>query len=846
LDDLGYGTVNHDRVSGQNLQFMRRSSPPASSSLPKTTPARRSGASTASEEFTLRRLFEVRHLGYTLTGIWAAIAATVTATNLGIGSLMERQAQTLFFEMRGPVTPPRDLVILAIDESSLSQQEFYRADPERYAAFAPIQTWPWQRTAYATAITRLIDAGAQAIALDLIFSTPSIYGPEDDARFREVLVRHADRIALASQYADVETAQGVMTQYVQPLPEFRTAPLATGFINFYLEPNGRIHRQGNQFVTELIQNAPSGQAEAYRLLTEETSSFAEATLTAAQMPRSEPRGNTISFYGPAQTFEQVPFWYVLDDDAWVNALQSGAYFQDKVVIIGSVAAVHQDFHAAPFSKTWLYPQAMAGVEVHANAIATLMQGRSIADALPYAPLRGLMVLLITAGAGWAISRPKQPLIRFMQGLGLMLIWGGVGYVAFIYAHTIVPTAVPVVAIALSSFSQLVTLVAKEQRSKQQLRDAFRRHATSPVIQEILSEQDDFQDLLREREAALAGTILSGRYQITKVLGAGGFSETYIAEDIQRPGKPQCVVKQLRVLSENPRAFKLAHRLFMTEAETLERLGQHDRIPQLLASFEEAQQFYLVQQFVSGHPLSHELLPHRVFSEADVILMIYEVARILEFVHQQGVIHRDLKPANIIRRDRDARLVLIDFGVAKRISTQVVALDQNVKFTIAVGTPGYMPPEQLAGKPRYNSDLYALGMIAIEAVTGQPATAFPPDPETGLVNWAAEAPELTAEFVAVLSRMVDADPHQRFGTAQAVVEALQALTTYSEEAAQQVVASVAVPTTHAQEETQFGEGDDADAENTAALPSGWRDTTVHPETGFLQHSQPGDPPADHTA
>lgn len=800
---------------------MKRSSDPPS--LPKTMPARRSGASPSDSELLgLRGWFQLRKLGYTLTGILAAIAAGATAADLGVVELMERQAQTLFFEMRGPVAPPSNVVILAIDESSLSQQQFYRTDPERYAAFEPIQTWPWKRATYATAITKIMEAGAQAIALDILFSSPSSHGPEDDATFEAALQQYGDRVALASQYTNVETPQGMVTQYVQPLPNLQPAELSTGFINFYLEPDSRIHRLGQQFLTELIRNSPPNYAEAYQFLSQDTQSFAEAALEAAQDPYPRPNGNGIFFYGPSGTFEQIPFWYVLDEDSWTNVLQSGAYFKDKIVVIGSVAAVHQDFHEAPFSQTWFYPQPMAGVEIQANAIATLLDGHSIAEAMPQAPVRGIFVLLLLAGTGWLMSRPQQPLRRLLVALGLAIAWGGVGYAAFIYGLTIVPTTVPIVAIALSGFSQLFTSVAREQRSKQQLRESLRRHVTSPVIQEILNEHEDFQDLIREREKELAGLVLSGRYKILKVLGAGGFSETYIAEDVQRPGKPRCVVKQLRVLSENPKAFKLAHRLFMTEAETLERLGQHDRIPLLLASFEEAQQFYLVQQFVPGHPLSHELLPHRVFSETEVIVLLYEVLQILDFVHQYGVIHRDLKPANLIRRELDARLVMIDFGVAKRITTQLINMDQDAKFTIAVGTPGYMPPEQLAGKPRYNSDIYALGIIGIEAVTGQPSTAFPPDPETGLISWQSAAPQLTPEFTAVLSRMVEPDASQRFQTVDAVQEALQALPTYPEEAIQVILAPSPSPSTVSQDDTSIG--DDSDI-NTAALPNDWYDTTI---------------------
>ena len=90
---------------------------------------------------------------------------------------------------------------------------------------------------------------------------------------------------------------------------------------------------------------------------------------------------------------------------------------------------------------------------------------------------------------------------------------------------------------------------------------------------------------------------------------------------------------------------------------------------------------------------------------------------MEFIHGQGVIHRDIKPDNIIRRKQDGKLVLIDFGAVKQVRMQQVTSVGQVSVTVAIGTPGYMPTEQSSGKPRPSSDIYALGMVGIQAVTG---------------------------------------------------------------------------------------------------------------------------------
>ncbi|MGC8714738.1 MAG: serine/threonine-protein kinase, partial [Leptodesmis sp.] len=91
---------------------------------------------------------------------------------------------------------------------------------------------------------------------------------------------------------------------------------------------------------------------------------------------------------------------------------------------------------------------------------------------------------------------------------------------------------------------------------------------------------------------MIGELIGSRYKVVNVLASGGFGHTYIAEDTQRPGNPRCVLKHLTFSSNDPGVLQQVRRLFQAEAETLERLGRHDRIPRLLAYFEENHQFYL--------------------------------------------------------------------------------------------------------------------------------------------------------------------------------------------------------------------------------------------------------------
>ncbi|BBD68185.1 serine/threonine protein kinase [Nostoc commune NIES-4072] len=274
---------------------------------------------------------------------------------------------------------------------------------------------------------------------------------------------------------------------------------------------------------------------------------------------------------------------------------------------------------------------------------------------------------------------------------------------------------------------------------------------------------------------MLGQLLDGRYQVLQVLGKGGFGQTYIAQDTHRPGFPKCVVKHLKPVTRNSEFLETARRLFTSEAETLEELGYHDQIPRLLAYFEHNQEFFLVQEFIEGHTLKAELFPNQAWTEEKVIQLLQQMLAILEFLHSRNVIHRDIKPDNIIRRQQDGKLVLIDFGAVKQVQTQLLTLPGGTEATIAIGTPGYMSTEQGQGKPRPNSDIYSLGIIAIQSLTGLNPINFEEDVDTGEIYWQHQA-NVSSELASVLSKMVLHHFKQRYQSAAEVLQVLKHLDT----------------------------------------------------------------------
>lgn len=279
---------------------------------------------------------------------------------------------------------------------------------------------------------------------------------------------------------------------------------------------------------------------------------------------------------------------------------------------------------------------------------------------------------------------------------------------------------------------------------------------------------------------LLGQLLHERYQIIQVLSSGAFGQTYLAQDIAQENKPKCVVKHHRLLYNYPDLLKTSRRILLTEAEHLKTLGSHDQIPQLLACFEENKWLCLVQELIEGRTLDNELPLKKqdpLWSEEQVMHLLQDLLSVLDFVHSHGVIHCDIKPNNIIQRSGDDKYILIDFGAAQtpyqhnngNVSGQKIS---NVQAL------GYLAPEQLTGRAYGSSDLYALGMIAIQALTGLEPRQLPVNWETGELDWQellaqkVFSAQISEELLVVLMKMVAAEPSQRYQSAIEVQKALE--------------------------------------------------------------------------
>ncbi|AFY95929.1 serine/threonine-protein kinase [Chamaesiphon minutus] len=275
------------------------------------------------------------------------------------------------------------------------------------------------------------------------------------------------------------------------------------------------------------------------------------------------------------------------------------------------------------------------------------------------------------------------------------------------------------------------------------------------------------------QACGARLLVRNRYRVTKSLGQGGFGATFVAIDVSLPGEPICVIKQLRPSNNHEKFLRMARELFEREARTLGKIGNHPQIPRLLDFFEERRNFYLVQEYVSGHTIHQEVKQTGLFKEEKIRDFLIEILPVITYIHSQQVIHRDIKPANILRRDQDGKLVLIDFGAVKNYVAQMEVpegVEQGSNTQFAVGTSGYAPPEQLAMRPIFASDIYALGVTCVYLMTGKSPKDIEYNPSTGEMMWQKHV-QLGKHMTQVLGKMLEVSVRYRYQSVEEVQQAL---------------------------------------------------------------------------
>ncbi len=497
----------------------------------------------------------------------------------------------------------------------------------------------------------------------------------------------------------------------------------------------------------------------------------------------------LKYRHPQKVAKIVSLSDVLENKVTANQIK------DRVVLIGSTAGSLKDEFRTPYSAGRAEDNMMPGVIVHAQ-IASQLMSLALDNRSPWRfwPEWSEHLWLLCCSLGgsylaWGLRHPGW-LVAALVTTGLSIVsTSGIFWISSVWF--------PVAAPLLGFFSSaLVTTAWRSYQTGQQQQKMSlltrNQEQTINALQQLLAQQPPASPQISNissntTTAELTDTtlatnlpvekLLDDRYQIIDTLGKGGFAITYVAEDTKRPSQPRCAIKHLVPARRDVAFVKMARRLFNTEAKILDKLGSHPQIPYLLAYFEQDQEFYLVQELIIGEPLDQELAKNNEpWSEKKVVELLQQLLTVLEYIHSQYVIHRDIKPSNVIRTQAEQKLVLIDFGAVKEINPQISEitdrpLGNNSDRTIAIGTRGFTPPEQYAGRPNFSSDIYALGMIAIRVATATNPRDLELEEQTGNLQWQHLA-LISPELIAIIDRMVAYQYINRYSSAVSVLQDLQ--------------------------------------------------------------------------
>jgi len=329
----------------------------------------------------------------------AALGLMLLLANLSLFALLELRGLDLLFTLRGPLSPPEHIVIVAIDEPSMAEIK---------------QQWPWPRGLHARLIRQLNQAGAKVIGFDILFAEPST--PDEDQAFAQAL-RDAGNVVLVSALSVVDDPLFRHTIRIDPIPALRDAATVGGpFVS--IDADGIVRR-----ARLLAPDLPSFALQVVRRYLEPPSpSGATAPERRPFDQKALSRDLLIDYRGPPKTIKTVSYYQALD----AERLLPPGIFADRIVLVGrSLEAVPEpqrlagDTYLTPFS--WTADATSAGVEIQANLVSNLLEGRFVTEPGPFGKLLVLLPLLLAASLLIARLQPIVALIATVVLVGLSLV-----------------------------------------------------------------------------------------------------------------------------------------------------------------------------------------------------------------------------------------------------------------------------------------------------------------------------------------------------------------------------------------------------------------------------------------
>jgi adenylate cyclase len=383
----------------------------------------------------------------------------------------------------GRKTPaPPDFVLLGIDQSTLQLPPLTAEEIGSNRAFQLMteKPFPWSREVWALLLDRLFAAGARVVMFDIIFSPPN----DGDPAFHAALDRYHDKVVLGANFDMANSAQAVTpNDTLIPPPQLQDDRV--GFVNFWADSiDGKI-RAVTYRVTDrqLADLPPDSSEEVYQSL----SARALAKIGHANDVPRDFRGHMIRFTSP-DAFAPRPLYEVFDPKFWHANYADGAFFRDKIVMVGSSAQVEHDTVVTPMSPTTLGPA------LHLQAMAAAMNH----EFLRPTPARTGLALVVAAGlAAWSlVAFLRRPLLCLGTLVLIAIAYLGAARLCYDGTGLLLLTVPVLLALVLSGSFSLGFEYALEWRERLRTRRTLERYVSKNLVKEVLENPDSYYSSLR--------------------------------------------------------------------------------------------------------------------------------------------------------------------------------------------------------------------------------------------------------------------------------------------------------------------------------------------------------------
>jgi serine/threonine-protein kinase len=624
----------------------------------------------------------------------AAAAIALIARATGLLNSLELSSVDARFHVRGAEQPRRDVVIVGLDQRSL-------AELGTPGGLVP-------RPIHARAVRRLHLDGARVIAIDFQYT-----GRGTGAPVLQQAISAARPVVLATHDSDTGPVPVFGLQNVGQLGA------VLGSVGVPSDSDGLVRR---------MLYAPV-----------ELPSFAVQT---AQLVLGHPVSQAsfpdnsawIDYAGPTGTYPTVSLADVVAGRA------PPRLFRGKIVLIGATDPELGDIVQTPASGT-----PMPGVEVHANALATILDGFPLRAWPGWANV--LLVLAITALPAVLALRLSALYVigASLAALGLLLVAVQLAF----DAGMIVSLVYPVAGLALAAVGSAAVDALMTKRELRSLSESVSQLAKRIVPGQVI-----------------------GDYRVDKLAGHGGMAVVYRATQLSLNRRVALKVVAPELADDDE--FRARFQRESLIAASID----HPNVVPIYDSGTYGELLFLAMRYIDGVDLRTLLQAGGPLAPAEASRMVQQAASALAAAHARGLVHRDVKPPNmLIDKSAGDHLYLTDFGITRRVDATTVATKEGMP----IGTVDYMPPEQVNGEAvDHRADIYALGCVLYEMLTGEVPFQRDSDIAKLFAHVSAEAPaasarraELTDRVDEVIRRAMAKRPDERYSSVQEFAEAAAA-------------------------------------------------------------------------